>query len=77
MWPVCVAGIILIDTQFLHLYNDIIHKILLLISITPLAANMVVFATQLKTHPEKASFAVLLSTLFALFYIPLMVTIFF
>lgn len=75
-WPLFMVGIIALDVNFLHMWSEQIHKILLLIAIMPLAANMVVFATQLKTHPEKASLAVLLSTLFALLYIPLMVTLF-
>lgn len=75
-WPLCMALIIFIDNTVLHLYSQDVHKILLLISFTPLAANMVVFATQLKTHPEKASYAVLLSTLLALVYIPTMAVFF-
>ena len=51
-------------------------KVLLVASITPLAANTVVFATELKTHPKKASFAVFLSTIFALLYIPVFVALF-
>ncbi len=43
-------------------------------SIVPLAANTVAIATELKTYPEKASVAVLMSTLFALFFIPLVVS---
>ena len=35
------------------------------------AANTVAFATDLKAQPEKASLVVFLSTLFGLFYIPL------
>jgi predicted permease len=76
IWPLMMAGVILLDMNLLHLWDDTIHKILLLISFMPLAANMVVFATQLKTHPEKAALAVLMSTLFALIYTPLMVVLF-
>jgi malate permease and related proteins len=45
-------------------------------AIVPLAANTVALATELKVHPERAAIAVLLSTLFALFYIPFMAYIF-
>lgn len=50
---------------------------MLLISACPLAANTVAFATLLKTEPEKAGVAVLLSTVFALFYIPALVAVLF
>jgi len=48
-----------------------------LFSIFPIAANKVAFATELKVHPEKAALTVFLSTLFALFYIPLVVSLLF
>lgn len=76
VWPLIMAGVTFVDTNLVHLFSSTTHKVLLLISFAPLAANMVVFATQLKTHPEKASFAVLASTLFALFYIPVMTMLF-
>lgn len=76
IWPLLMAGIILIDKTFLHLFEARIYEVLFLMSIVPLAANTVTFATELKLHPEKASLAVLLSNVIALFYIPLMVVIF-
>jgi malate permease and related proteins len=75
-WPLLVFFIIYIDSHFFKVYDTNIYKIMILLSIVPFAANTVIFATQLKAHPEKASLAVLLSTLFALFYIPLMVIYF-
>ncbi len=47
------------------------EKIIMLISVMPVAANAVAFATHLKVEPEKAATVVLLSTLFALVYVPL------
>jgi predicted permease len=73
VWPFLILLIILLDKSFLHIYNLQIYKVMLLLSIVPLAANAVAFSTVLKLHPEKAALAVLLSTLFALFYIPLMI----
>lgn len=75
-WPLLILAILAFDSNFSRLYNSDTHKILILLSIVPLAANIVAFTTQLKLHPEKASMAVLLSTLFALFYIPLIATLF-
>lgn len=75
-WPLLMFAIIFIDSHLLHLYTIQIYKVMVLISIVPLAANTVAFATALKAQPEKASLAVLLSTLFALFYIPAVVLLF-
>lgn len=76
-WPAVIAGVIWTDVTYLHVYDPLAHKVMILLSIIPLAANTVTFATQLKIHPEKAATAVLLSTVFALFYIPLVATLVF
>ena len=74
IWPILIAGIVFLDTSLLHIFSAEVHKVLILMSIVPLAANTVAIATELRTHPEKASVAVLLSTVFALFFIPLVVS---
>lgn len=75
-WPLVIFGIIFLDTNFIHIYTPAIHHVLIVMSIVPLAANTVAYATELKVHPDKAAIAVLLSTLFALFYIPFMTGLF-
>lgn len=75
-WPLIMAGLIALDINYFHFYTPLIHQVLFLLSIVPLAANTVSYATELKIHPEKASIAVTLSTIFALFFVPLMVSIF-
>ena len=59
--------------QFI-LYSDTVHQALILISIMPLAANAVAIASLLRCHPEKTATAVLLSTVFAAIYVPVMVS---
>ncbi len=76
LWPIIIFSLIILDNQFLKIYDLSIHKVMMLISVVPIAANTVAYATILRAHPEKASVAVLLTTLFALFYIPL-ITIYF
>lgn len=76
IWPSLILLIIWLDKTFIHLYNDDTYNLLLLLSIVPLAANTVTYATELKTHPNKASIAVILSTLFSLLYIPLIASLF-
>ena len=76
VWPVLMALVIIINTATLRIYDPNISKVLILLSIVPLAAATVVIATQMNVQPEKASLAVSSSTLFALFYIPL-ISVFF
>lgn len=76
VWPALVYAVIFVDGQLFHLFTPEIHKVMILMSIVPLAANTVVFAALLKVHPEKAAMAVVATTLFALFYIPFVVSLF-
>ncbi|NBS41756.1 AEC family transporter [bacterium] len=75
VWPSVALLVILMDAHFFHFYSNDIYRVILLMSTVPLASNTVAFATKLNTHPEKAAVAVLLSTLFALVYIPLTVAV--
>lgn len=75
-WPLLTLSLIYFDHQFFHLFMNDIQKTLFVTSLVPLAANTVSFASLLNVQPQKAAVAVLLSTLFALFYIPLIVSLF-
>ncbi len=77
IWPLLITMLIFVDVRFLNIFNDSIHKVMFLLSIVPLAANLVAFSTELRAQPEKASLVVFLSTLVALIYIPLLTTVFF
>lgn len=72
VWPLVMLGIIFLDNTYFQFFTQAIHQVMLLMAIVPMAANTVAYATELKAHPEKASLAVLLSTLIALIYVPLM-----
>ncbi len=74
-WPLLAWGLVWLDSNVLHLFDDLSHKVVIVFSVVPLAANTVAFATQLKVHPEKAATAVLLSTLLALITIPLYINV--
>lgn len=70
-------GLILwVDTTYLHFCTPLMHQVMFLLSIVPLAANTVALATELKAEPEKAATSVFFSTLFVLFYIPVMTMLF-
>ncbi|MCE5316181.1 MAG: AEC family transporter [Parachlamydia sp.] len=76
IWPALIFGLTTLDSNFFGFYDTVTHKALFLVSIVPMAVNTVIIATILDTQPEKAATAVVLSTIFALIYVPLMATIF-
>lgn len=74
-WPIVIFSVIYIDKNTFHFFTTEAHNVLVLYSCVPLAASTVVFSTELNVQPEKGAIAVLLSTLFALVYIPLVMSI--
>ena len=75
-WPSFVLTMIFVDKTYLNLLNQDIYNVLFLMSIVPLAGNTVTLAVLLKAKPEKTSFAVLLSTLISVAYIPIAITLY-
>ncbi len=75
-WPLLVFLIVALDQAFLGIYDPLSHQALILISIVPLAVNTVMMASLMKCQPERAAATVLLSTIFALLYIPFMTSLF-
>lgn len=75
-WPLMVLGVIFLDKSVFMLLNEELYKVMFLFSVVPLAGNTVTLAVLLKVKPEKASLAVLLSTVLSLPYIPLMLYFF-
>jgi predicted permease len=72
-WPLIALGLWWLDANVFGLYPTAVHQAIFLISITPIAANTVVIATLLDNSPKQAAGTTLLSTLFALLFIPVMV----
>jgi predicted permease len=70
--PAITFGLIYLDAQFFHVFDRNTHLAALLTSIVPPAANTVVFASIHHAHPEEAASAVVVGTILALFYMPLM-----
>jgi len=75
-FPIAINLFILLDKFVLGWYGEHHHNALQLLFTAPMAANTIVIASLTKFHPEKVATTVLLSCLFALFYIPVMVAIF-
>ena len=76
LWPIAIVLLILFDQLILHFFSEKIYHIFIIMSVVPIAANMVTFATVLKNQPEKVSVAVVISTLASLFIIPLITILF-
>ncbi|MBA3722068.1 MAG: AEC family transporter [Parachlamydiaceae bacterium] len=76
VWPALILLAIEIDSRFFGFYDHNVHQSLILLSIVPLAVNTVVMASLMKSEPEKIAATVLISTIFALFYIPFMTSLF-
>lgn len=75
LYPAIAIGTVLLDMNVVHLFTPIMRQVIILLSLTPMAVNTVVLATALKVKPEKAALGVLSTTLFALFYIPMVMTL--
>ncbi len=76
IWPVVTFAVVWCDQHVFGLLTSDMHKILLLMSFLPMAANTVAFAALFKTYPAQAAVAVALSTLLGLIAIPFYVTLF-
>ena len=77
LWPLLVLVLVMIDYYFFGIYDINAHRAFILLSIVPIAANTVVFATALNIYPEKVSTAVLFSTFFGLLYVPIVIVFLF
>lgn len=77
VWPLLALLFWWVDSNGPQWYDQQVYQALFLISITPAAANSVVIATVLDLAPRQVAGTVLLSTLLALFTIPLMVALVF
>ncbi len=75
-WPLIMLAVIIVNKTIFHIFEPNIYRVMILLSIAPIATNTVAFATELNAQPEKAALTVFLSTLFALFYVPLIATLF-
>ncbi|MEP4468315.1 AEC family transporter [Marinobacter alexandrii] len=75
VWPAVAVLFWWLDANLLGIYQPAVHQAIFLISVTPIAANTVVIATMLETSPRQAAGTVLLTTLFALAFIPVMISL--
>lgn len=70
LWPLMAFGVVALDQATLNLFGEEVHRMMIVLALVPPAANIAAFAAQFGIMPEKAATTILLSTVFALFYIP-------
>ncbi len=73
-YPMLSIAFIVFNKCFMQIYDDVVLQVLFILSIVPIGANTITIATELKMDTDTVSITVLLSTLFALIYIPFLVS---
>jgi len=77
VWPAFILGVIFLDKNVIHFMNSsLMYNVLLLLSLTPVGTTLVAYSAQLDVQPQKASMAVVISSVLALLLIPLVFTLF-
>lgn len=71
LFPALMVCLLILDSHFGPFLSQEGRQILWILSLCPVAANTVAYATEFKLYPEKAARLVFLSTLVALVFIPL------
>lgn len=74
LWPLVAIGIVYLNNQ-IELVDPEYSVAFLLLSIMPMAANNIAYASQFDMEPQKATMGVLFTTLFAMVYLPVMIVI--
>ncbi len=74
-FPVAINLFIFFDKFIFGWYNENYYDALQLMSLAPVAANTIVLASIWKFNQEKVAATVLLSSIFALLYIPIMASL--
>lgn len=74
-WPLAAAAFIATDMYLFQTFNEDVYRMVTIFCTVPLAGNLVAFAANLNIHPERAAGAVLVSTLLAIIFMPVMLTL--
>lgn len=75
-YPLAINVFIVFDRFVTQWYNESHYNALQLLSIAPMASNIIVISSLQKFYPERVAATVLLSLLFALIYMPIMASLF-
>ena len=73
VWPAVMFGTIIIDRNITHLYSNNLHQLFMISAFIPMAVTSLVLATIFEIHPEKVAMSVMITTVTAIIYIPLII----
>ena len=76
LWPVMIFSLIFVDKTFINFYNEDIYRSLIILAIVPISVSNVIMATVFNYSADKVAIVVLINTLIALLYVPIMISIF-
>ena len=69
-WALGAIALIWLDTHTFKIYNAEVHKMLLILSVTPVAANTVAYAAEHDFKPELAASVVFITTVASCLFLP-------
>lgn len=75
VWPALILLVIWVDSFTIGIFSEYMKVNMILLSLMPLPLNPIILASDLSIDPEKITIAVLISTLLALFVIPIFLPI--
>lgn len=70
-WPMMLGGMIVLDIYIFKIFDHDIHAMMAMLSVMPLFANYVAYASENNLFPERAGSAVCLSSFLSIVIIPL------
>jgi len=76
IWPLIVWSIMYFDKTYFHMFSQLGRRVLFLQSLAPIGVSVITVAAAVKLYPEKAALAVAVSTISAVIYIPIMLSLF-
>lgn len=75
VFPALALAYIWLDKTYFQMLGADIYTAIMMMAITPPAANIAAYASQMNMEPEKAATTILIGTVFALIYIPAVIWI--
>ncbi|MBK66813.1 MAG: hypothetical protein CMP22_01620 [Rickettsiales bacterium] len=77
LFPLLTFAFIWVDETYLHLLSTQIHNLFIIFSLLPCARKIIMMAAMTDINPGRAAAAVLTTTIFATFFIPIVAYIWF
>ena len=72
VWPFVMMCVVLLDKYYFFLYGKEVHMALIILSVVPISVSTVILGSILKYPSEQLIWALLISTLVGLLYVPIM-----